>query len=246
MRSLLKLSAIVSLSALCGCAAFLEYLLYPIKSTTTIEDRWGSASEDPVAEALREALQVGTRRAISQASAVDGFQLDPSLRIEVPLQIRSLAAAAPGPENGCPVEELERDLNRAAERAAPGALGVFAAEIRALPLEDAQVVLNGGPTAATDQLRAAASAKLVDGLVPLVAQQLQQLELYRACVELDRRLPEAPAVSPPLVRHVARGAAEGLLVLLAREEARIREDPAARSSPQLREVFARTDAASAR
>ena len=242
MKPLLKLSAILSLSALCGCTVFLHTWAW----TGSIEDRLGSPPEDTVAEALREALQVGTRRAISQASHVDGFRLDPKLRIEVPPQIRSVAAAAREGEQGCPLEPLERDLNRAAEHAAAGALGVFAAEIRALPLADAQAVLNGGPTAATDQLRAAASAKLVDGLVPLVAQQLQQLELYRACGELDRRSPEAPAVSPPLVRHVARGAVEGLLVLLAREEARIREDPEARSSPQLREVFARADAASAR
>jgi hypothetical protein len=216
VQSLAKLAGIVSLCVLLGCSTLVRFALGLAPNDVAIEDSWGERPRVAQIEAgLREVLQVSARRAVAQASRRDGFWLDPSIRIGVP--------TTDGEGLRCPPERLELDLNRAAERASASALGILGTEIRALRVADPQAVLNGGPTAATDQLRAAASSRLGEALAPVVLEQMRDLD-DRDCGDL--------------VRHVADGTVAGLLVLLGREEQRLRDDPTARSTPMLRKVFA--------
>ncbi len=243
MQSLVKLTGAMSLCALLGCTAVVQWLTLG----SAIEDRWGEVPRSGETEAgVRELLRVSAGRAVSQASDPDGAWLEPSLRIRVPAQMRAFGSAAPGDARSCPVDRLELDLNSAAQRAAPGALGALTSQIRALRLTDPHAVVEGGPTSATELFRGAAAAQLVDRVSPVVAVQLRELDLYALCGELDRRLPDAPAASPPLVRHVAQGMVDGLLALIAREETRLRADPTSRTSPALRALFERSAEADVR
>jgi hypothetical protein len=142
---------------------------------------------------------------------------------------------------GSQVAELELAMNRAAERASAEATEVFWKAIAQMTLQDAFGILNGGDTAATEYFRTRTSDALRARFRPLVDERMQQVGVYRIYEPLENRYAALPFVTKPaldLDAHVTDRALDGLFGMLAREERRIREDPAARSSELLRRVFA--------
>ena len=84
-----------------------------------------SLSEDEIAKGLKEALQVGTAKAVEKVSQVNGYFNNPKIRIPLPESVQKteklIRAAGFGPK----IDEFELSMNRAAERAAPGAKSLF-------------------------------------------------------------------------------------------------------------------------
>jgi hypothetical protein len=132
-------------------------------------------------------------------------------------------------------------MNRAAERASAEATDIFWKAIAQMTLQDAFGILNGGDTAATGYFRSRTSDALRARFRPLVDERMQQVGVYRIYEPLASRYAALPFVTKPaldLDAYVTDRALDGLFGMLEREERRIREDPAARSSELLRRVFA--------
>jgi hypothetical protein len=196
--------------------------------------------ESTVAAGLREALRVGTERAVALTSQTDGFWGNPSLRIPLPSALEPMADALRALGLGGQVDELELAMNRAAERASSQAIDVFWAAIAQMTLRDAFDILNGDDTAATEYFRARTSDTLSARFRPLVDERMQQVGVYRIYEPLQSRYAALPFVTKPALEldaYVTDRALDGLFGMLAQEERRIREDPAARSSELLRRVF---------
>jgi len=141
---------------------------------------------------------------------------------------------------GAPVDELELAMNRAAETASAEARSVFWDAVSAMTIADAFAILRGGDNAATDYFRGRTEGTLRTRFEPIVGQAMQQVGVYRPYRDMVERVQQIPLVSMPdldLERHVTDEALDGLFSVLAREEARIRDDPAARSTALLRRVF---------
>ena len=195
-----------------------------------------------VALGLKDALRVGTERTVASTSTLDGFLANELIRIALPEQLDGLAAALRRLGLGSQVDAFEVTMNRAAERAAGEAKDVFWDAIQNMTLADAYGVLRGGETAATDYFRAHTSDALRARFGPIVSSKMAEVGLYRAYNQLLSRYSALPLVSKPtleLDEYVTERTLEGLFSVLAREEKRIREDPAARTTELLRRVFAK-------
>jgi hypothetical protein len=205
-------------------------------------------SEDTAAAGLKEALAVGTERAASTLSRAGGFSANQALRLSLPDELNGLARTLRSVGFGAQVDELEAAMNRAAERAAGEAVAVFAGAIREITLQDALGILRGPDDAATQYFRNATSAALRTRFAPVVEGAMAEVGVYDAYGELVTRYDAIPfAVKPKAPRledTVVDGALAGLWRTLAEEEARIREDPAARTTALLRRVFSEQDAPS--
>jgi hypothetical protein len=201
----------------------------------------GALDEATVARGLREALRVGTERTVASTSRSGGFLLNGLIRIEPPEQLAPMLRGLRAVGFGRQVDELETSMNRAAERAAGEAADVFGAAISRMTIGDALGILRGGDTAATDYFRAQTSDALVDRFTPIVDRKMQEVGLYRIYQELTAAYAALPLARKPsldLRAHVTDRAVAGLFSVLAQEETRIREDPAARTTELLRKVFA--------
>jgi hypothetical protein len=133
-------------------------------------------------------------------------------------------------------------MNRAAERAAPAARGIFGDAIGALTFGDVGRILSGGDTAATDHFRVTTTDRLAVAFQPAVAQSLDEVGVtrqYRALLAVAQRVPGLRLDAFDLDRYVVDKALDGLFFVVAEEERRIRRDPAARVTALLREVFGR-------
>ena len=131
-------------------------------------------------------------------------------------------------------------LNRGAELAAREARPVFMTAIRNLTIQDAIGILSGDRTAATEYLRRTTSQELLSRFTPIVANALQQTNATRYYGDLANtynRIPMVQQINPDLTQYATQKAVDGLFLLVAQEEAKIRENPVARTTELLRRVF---------
>lgn len=192
--------------------------------------------------ALREALTIGTRNAVQNVARVDGYFGNEMIRILLPERIQRVADMAGAIGFQPQVDHLVLTMNRAAEAAAPKAVDLFVAAIRQMTFEDARGILEGGDTAATDFFRRKTSPQLYAAFKPVVTASMDQVGVARAYRDLITPLESMPMFQTErldLDHYVTNKALDGLFVMVAREEHKIRTDPAARVSDLLRKVFGR-------
>lgn len=200
----------------------------------------GEPSRERVAEGLREALVVASRRASEQVSRPGGYLDKPEIRIPLPPTLQNAADQLRRFGLSSQVDELQRSMNRAAEAAAEKAVPVFADSIRKMSPSDVLTVFNGGDDAATQYLRRTAEHALRQRYRPIVADRLEQVQgvaLYREIATNWNRLPGVEPLEADLETYVTDQALNGLFSVIADEEQRIRNNPVARTTELLREVF---------
>jgi hypothetical protein len=201
-------------------------------------------SNEEVVAGLKEALRTGAERSVAKASATDGFLGDARIRIPFPPEANKVKNTLSDLGMRQPVEDFERTLNRAAEQAAKEAVPVFVEAITSMTIQDGFNLLRGGENAATNFLRDRTSASLRARFEPVVAQATREVALTSYWQPLVSAYNTATlftggtAVDPDLNAYVTTKAMDGLFLLLAEEERRIRVDPLARTTELLRKVFA--------
>ena len=120
-------------------------------------------------------------------------------------------------------------MNRAAEHAAPEAKKIFWDAIGKMTIDDAQRILNGAPTAATDYSRTRLPPPLTLAFRPIVDRADERRSGPRDSTA--RLLGRAQAIpflkteSYDLDRYVVGKALDGLFHVVGEEERKIRTDP---------------------
>ncbi len=189
---------------------------------------------------LREALQVGTANAVDKASSAGGFSANSRVAIKTPESMEKLAGGLRTLGFGSVVDQFEEKMNAAAEDAAAKAAPIFGTAVQTMSFDDARSILSGGDTAATDYFRERTSGPLRDAFMPVVTKSLDEVGAIAAYRNLADKYAAIPYLSKPSLSiedYVADKTLDGLFTMLADEERKIREDPAARTSELLQRVF---------
>ena len=202
----------------------------------------GSVGDVKIGQALKEALQVGTSNAVSFTGKVDGYLKNAAIKILLPDKLQSLDRGLRLVGYGPQIDELVVGMNRAAEKAAPGAKQIFWDAIGAMSIDDARRILNGSNTAATDYFKGKTTTQLTTAFKPVVEKSMGQVGVtrqYQDLVGRARSIPFLDVESFDLDHYVVGRALDGLFHVVGEEEAKIRTNPAARTTDLLREVFSR-------
>ena len=204
----------------------------------------GSAGADlsnaQISDGLREALRVGSERVTASLGQLDGFNNNPDVHIPLPDSLETVQSALAMAGMSGMADDLELRMNRAAETAVPEAQALFVEAISAMTLDDAQGILNGPDDAATRYFQGKMSGPLTERFEPIVNQELADagaVQAYDQMMGDYDSLPFMPSVDADLTPYVVEQALDGMFLMLAREEAAIREDPAARTTELLQTVF---------
>jgi hypothetical protein len=199
------------------------------------------AGAQSIAAGLTEALIVGTQRVIGQLGRPGGFLDDPQARIPLPGPLEQAQGALRMAGMAGLVDDLEVRMNRAAEAATPIAQDLIVEAIRDLSFQDAVGILNGPDDAATRYLERTTSEPLAQQMRPVVDEALADAGAVQAFDQIAGQFSALPfvggALDVDLTGHVVRYAEQAIFDYLAREEAAIRSDPAARTTSLLRSVF---------
>jgi len=111
-----------------------------------------------------------------------------------------------------------------------------------MSFDDARKILAGGDTAATGYFREKTTGKLTEAFRPVVEKSMDEVGVtrqYNALVGQAQSLPFVKVPSLDLNQYVVGKALDGLFLMMANEERKIRKDPAARVTEILKEVFAK-------
>ncbi|MBA4853582.1 DUF4197 domain-containing protein [Emticicia sp. BO119] len=239
MRRLLILSLILSILGIQGCAGQkinLGKVLDGISKAT----QNGGLTNDEVISGLKQALQVGINKGADSASRLNGYFLNPMIKIPFPPEVQKVETALRKVGLGGEVDKFVMALNRGAEEAAKEAKPIFINAILSMNFSDAWAILRGEKNAATMYLKRTTSEQLIAAFSPVVEKALQKTQATRYYSDLANtynRLPFVQKVNPDLKLYATEKAIDGLFILVENEEAKIRENPWARTTDLLKKVF---------
>lgn len=212
------------------------------KAKTTVEaTKKTPLSNDEIVSGLKEALNVGIDKAGAKASALDGFNKNDLVRIPFPDEAKKMEDKLRLVGMGAQVDSFEVALNRAAELAAKEAAPIFIQAIKSMNVSDGMNILKGDDDAATQYLSKTTNDSLYATFKPLVEKALKAVKVTQYWNPLASRynkIPLTTKVNPDLEDYTTKKAMEGLFKLLAKEEKKIRDQPAARVTDLLKKVFA--------
>lgn len=197
-------------------------------------------SEDKVIAGLKEALEVGAGNAVNLTGAANGFLQNEAIKIAMPAQLQKLDQALRFVGYGPQLDEFVVSMNRGAEQATALAKPIFVDAIKAMSFEDAQGILKGSDTAATEYFQGKTTDKLSAMFRPQVEAALNQVGVtrqYRELVGKYDSLPFMESLTFDPDQYVVDHSLKGLFHVLAEEEQKIRTDPGARVTELLKDVF---------
>jgi Protein of unknown function (DUF4197) len=201
----------------------------------------GALTNDEIIAGLKEALEVGTEKAVSIVSRPDGYYKNTAIKIPLPESVQKVEKFLRASGYGQKVDDFELSMNRAAERAAPEAKSIFGDAIKKMSFEDARKILNGRDDEATLYFEDKTSDRLREVFKPIVTDSMGEVGVTRSYQELRAgidRIPFGKSAGFDLNQYVTDGALKGLFKMLAEQERQIRTQPAARVTDLLQKVFA--------
>lgn len=199
-------------------------------------------TEQEIVNGLKEALEIGTNKAVALVSQKNGYFKNPKIKIPLPENVQKAESILRGIGFSRQVDEFELSMNRAAERAAPRAKSIFWDAVKKMTFSDARNILDGADDAATSYFRRKTAVQLHSAFEPVVNQAMSEVGVTQAYKTVDqkiRALPFTESLSLDLDQYVTDKALDGLFFMLAAEEKKIRQDPAARVTDLLKKVFAK-------
>jgi hypothetical protein len=197
-------------------------------------------TNEEVIKGLKEALTVGTNNSSGLASKADGFYKNPRIFIPWPEEAKDMKVKLTKMGMTKKINDFETSLNRAAEEAALKAAPVFIDAITNMSLQDGFAILKGVDTAATNYLRKTTYSPLHEKFLPVVKEAVAKVKVTSYWLPLAtayNKLPGVKKQNPNLDEYVTNKAINGLMLLIADEEIKIRKDPMARVTDLLKKVF---------
>jgi hypothetical protein len=111
-----------------------------------------------------------------------------------------------------------------------------------MSITDARTILDGGETAATEYFKDRMQKQLYDEFKPSVSRSMNAVGVaryYNQMMDRYASLPFVDLVALDLDDYITTKSIDGLFVMVAEEEKKIRSDPSARVTELLKKVFAK-------
>lgn len=197
-------------------------------------------TEKDAADGIKEALVNGTGESVKLVSVADGYWANPEIKIPFPAEAKEMESKLRAIGMSKKVDEFNVSMNRAAEKAANEAKPIFIAAIKGMTVRDAINIVKGSENAATTYLKNTTSPELVAKFQPIIKTSLDDVnatKYWSDLIILYNKIPMVKKMNPDLPQYVTAKAIDGLFVMIAKEELKIRKDPMARTSELLKRVF---------
>lgn len=199
-------------------------------------------SDKDVGAGLKGALDRGAEVAVAMLGKKDGFWGNDRVRIPLPDWIRKVEKAIKVLGKSKDIEQMKVGVNRAAEQAMPQARTLLVSAIKAMSVDDARKILQGGDSSVTQFFQEKTEAGLTQKFLPVISSVTSRIGLAQQYNQLAAQVQQTGliALAPDQQRvesHVTKKALDGLYFMIGEEEKKIRNDPAAAGSEMLRRVF---------
>lgn len=197
-------------------------------------------SNKDAAAGLKQALIKGSEAAVAALGKQDGFLGNARVRIPLPESLHKVEGLMRGLGMGKYADELVTTMNRAAESAVVEAKPLLVNAVKNMSVQDAKAILGGGQDAATQYFKRTTSAPLTSKFLPIVAKATRKVKLadkYNEFAGKAARFGLVDAKDADLNSYVTRKTLDGLYLIIADEERKIRQDPVGAASGIISKVF---------
>jgi hypothetical protein len=205
-----------------------------------INSKNNGLTEKDAADGIKEALVNGTGESVKQVSVLNGYWGNPEIKIPFPTEAKEMESKLRTIGMGKKVDEFNESMNWAAEKAASEAKSIFLTAIKEMTVRDAVNIVKGTDNAATMYLKNNTSPQLIDKFQPIIKTSLDNVNATRYwsdLITIYNKIPMVKKMNPDLPQYVTQKAIDGLFIMIAKEELKIRKDPVARTSELLKKVF---------
>lgn len=205
------------------------------KKKTTVTD-------SEITGGLKEALSKGVKFAVDNLGREDGFFKNTRVKIPLPKNLQKIEKGLRAAGQGKAVDEFILSMNRAAEKAVPVAFDVFVNAIKQMTFDDARkILLSGQDDSATQFFRRTSEETLRGKFRPIVEEFTEEVGVTQKYKNMIGKYPFAKQLlgkeATDLDGYVTQKALDGLFLLVADEEKKIRKDPIGRTTSLLKKVF---------
>jgi len=212
----------------------------------------GVLSQDQMVQGLQAALSKGLEHAVASLGHDGGFLTNLNVKIPMPEKLQKVETTLRAMKQDKLADDFVITMNHAAELAVPEAGAVFASALSQMNIEDAKLILSGPNDAATQYFQKTTSSNLFAKFYPIVQKATEKAGVTGAYKNLVQKADATKslgalgsAISGSLLdkdsmdvdAYVTKKAMEGLFKMVAEEENRIRQSPAARTTDILQKVF---------
>ena len=225
-----------------GCSTALDWLDRAERATG--QESGVALTQQQIIAGLKEALNHGVDHAVTALGRDGGFLGDVRVRIPIPESLAPMERTLRAVGQGRLVDDFHNAINSAAEKAVPAAAEVLVNSIKQMQLSDAEAILRGRDTEATDYFRKTSETDLHQRFLPMV----REATAHTGVTAAYKRMTETGALgglseillgreAADLDAYITGKAMDGLFLKIAEQERLIRRDPIARTSEILRKVF---------
>lgn len=242
MKKLLPLLMVFAILA-SGCESASKILQDASNVFLGSED--GTPSSLEIGNGLKQALEVGISAGANRLSATDGYFGNTLVKVLLPPEAQKVENTLRSIGLGNMVDKTIESLNRGAEKAAKEAAPIFVSAIKSMTIQDASsILLSGNQDAATKYLKSSTSSQLTAAFTPVIEKSLNEVNATKYWSEMITRynkIPLVEKVNPDLTAYVTDKALDGLFLMVAKEELKIRENVGSRTTDLLQKVFGYAD-----
>ncbi len=191
---------------------------------------------------LRQLLDIGIRNAVKLVGIEDGFYKNELIKILLPEKLKKVDKLLRQFGGKKISETLIKKMNRSAEKASALALDIFVDAVKKIKFKDVLSLLSGKEHAATEFLRETTYDTLKEKFTPIVQTTMEEINALKTYNSYAAKYKNNPFVKElgldiDIVDYVTEKSIDGLFTMVAKEEEKIRTDPAARVTSLLQTVF---------
>ena len=205
-------------------------------------NRKANVTDAEISGGLKEALAKGVKSSVDSLGRENGFFNNARVKIPLPKNLQKIEKGLRVAGQGKAVDDFVLAMNRAAEKAVPVAFDVFVGAIKQMSFNDArQILFSGQDDAATQFFRRTSEETLRQKFRPIVEDFTEETGVTNKYKTMVGKYGFAARLfgkdATDLDGYVTQKALDGLFLLVADEEKKIRKNPIGRTTDLLRKVF---------
>lgn len=215
-------------------------LLLAVTANLTQAAGLDAISSGDASAGVKEALAKGADFAVSSLGKENGFLGNAKVKIPLPGYLQKAEKGLRMFGMGKQADELVNTMNHAAENAVAEAKPILVDSIKKMGVQDAKAILTGGDDSVTQYFKRTSSEQLTQKFTPIVkaaTQKLQLAEQYNAYAGKAASMGLIDGKDADIDSYVTQKAMDGLFLMIAEEEKKLRANPVAAGSALLKKVF---------
>ncbi len=189
---------------------------------------------------VKEALSKGADYTVASLGKSGGFLGNDKVKIPLPGYLQKADSALRMFGMGKQADQLVETMNHAAENAVAVAKPVLVESIKKMSVQDAKGILTGGDDSVTQYFKRTSTDQLAAKFMPIVKAETSKLQLADQYNKFAGKAASAGLIEQKdadIDGYVTHKAMDGLFLMIAEEERKLRANPVGAGSDLLKKVF---------